>query len=77
MFLAAIELEPEKTDSVPEPDHFRNNALELLEKLRIQIEKRNLRQSREQGIVIYLRKKSSHEDTPSNECVDYMTLLFS
>jgi hypothetical protein len=48
MFLAAIELEPEKTDSVPEPDHFRNNALELLEKLRIQIEKRNLRQSRDQ-----------------------------
>jgi len=56
MFLAAIELEKEITDSVSEPDHFRNNALELLEKLHIQIEKRNLRQSRDQGISIYLRK---------------------
>jgi hypothetical protein len=47
MFLAFIELEKEITDSVSEPDHFRNNALELLEKLRIRIEKRNLRQSRD------------------------------
>jgi len=56
MFLAAIELKQETIDPVSEPDHFRNNALELLEKLRIQIEKRNLRQSRDQGISIYLRK---------------------
>ncbi len=48
MFLVFIEPEKETTDSVSEPDHSRNNSLELLEKLRIQIEKRNLRQSRDQ-----------------------------
>jgi hypothetical protein len=47
MFLAFIELKKEITGSVSKPDHFRNNALELLEKLRIQIEKRNLRQSQD------------------------------
>ncbi len=45
MFLVFIEPEKEITGSVSKPDHSRNNTLELLEKLRIQIEKRNLRQS--------------------------------